>query len=283
MRALAIELWYFFLANARASLFGAYLLSLFLLTEIVTVPFVSRYDFIFLAAVAFQVSALAFRFERPKEFFVIIVFHILATIMELFKTHPAIGSWSYPGIKDTLFTLYTVPLFTGFLYSAVGSYISRAFTYLHLTYERFPAYIHLWVLAVLIYVNFFTHHYTYDLRYFLFAYAIIVFLPTTIHFQVYRKRRSMPFLLSALLTAFFVWVAENLGTFTKIWLYPSQIERWHLISLGKLGSWFLLLILSFALVSIIHWERIGRGDQTHNHFHGMLPSGSYSRNQARAS
>ena len=256
MRALAIELWYFFIANARASYFGAFLLSLFLLTEIVAVPFISRYDFIFLAAIAFQVTALLMRFESPKEFFVIILFHILATIMELFKTNPEIGSWTYPGVSQTWFTLYTVPLFTGFLYSAVGSYISRAFLFLNLTYERFPATIHLWVLAVLIYVNFFTHHYTYDLRYFLFAYAVIVFFRTTIHFQVYRKRRSMPFLLSALLTAFFIWIAENLGTFTKIWLYPSQMERWHLISLGKLGSWFLLLILSFALVSIIYRERI---------------------------
>jgi uncharacterized membrane protein YoaT (DUF817 family) len=259
MRNALIELWYFFLANARASYFGAFLLGVFLLTEVVTVPFVSRYDAIFLAAVSFQVCALVFRFERLREFAVIIIFHILATGMELFKTNPAIGSWTYPAIGSTVFALSTVPLFSGFLYSAVGSYISRAFGFLRLRYEHFPAYYHLWILAALIYINFFTHHFVYDIRYFLFAYVVVIFFKTEVHFQVYRKERRMPFLATVFLTAFFVWIAENISTFTNIWLYPSQLEYWHLVSFNKVGSWFLLLILSFALVSIIYREKLLRG------------------------
>lgn len=256
MRTAVIELWHFFIANLRASYFGAFLLSLFLLTELVTVPYVSRYDAIFLAAVAYQLIALIFRLEKLREFLVILVFHILATGMELFKTHPSIGSWTYPGIESSVFVLGTVPLFTGFLYSAVGSYISRAFVFLRLGYRNFPSYWHLWVLAALIYLNFFTHHFIPDLRYVLLAYVLILFHRTTITFRVYRKVRSMPFLLAGLLTALFVWVAENIGTFTSIWLYPSQLETWHVVSFGKLGSWFLLLILSFALVSIIYRDRL---------------------------
>ncbi|MEK7646463.1 MAG: DUF817 family protein [Patescibacteria group bacterium] len=253
-----IELWYFFLANLRASYFGVFLLSIFLLTEVFTIPVISRYDFIFFAAVLFQICMLVFRLETPREFFVIILFHILATGMELFKTHPAIGSWTYPGIGESIFVLSTVPLFTGFLYSAIGSYISRAFRELNLSYEHFPSYIHMWVLAILIYINFFAHHFVYDIRYLLFAYAIIIFYRTRLHFRVYQKVRTMPFLVSALLTALFVWLAENIGTFTNIWLYPSQITSWHLVSFNKTGSWFLLLILSFALVSIIYRERLMR-------------------------
>lgn len=258
MRDIAIELWRFFIASARASYFGAFLLATFLLTEVVAVPLVSRYDFIFLAAVGFQVCALVFGWERLKEFFVIILFHILATGMELFKTSAAIGSWTYPSIAmgGSIFVLATVPLFSGFLYSAVGSYISRAFTFLNLSYERFPAYYHLWILSVLIYINFFAHHFLYDIRYLLFAYIAIIFWRTTVHFQVYTKRRHMPLLLTALLTALFVWIAENVGTFTKIWLYPSQIAHWHLVSVQKIGSWFLLLTLSFALVSSIYRDRL---------------------------
>ncbi len=258
MRGFLIELWYFFLANLRASYFGVFLLALFLLTEVVTIPVISRYDFIFLAAVAYQVYALLFRFEKAREFFVIVIFHILATIMELFKTNPAIGSWVYPAVGTAIFTLYTVPLFTGFLYSAIGSYISRSFFSLRLRYENFPSYFHLWTLSVLIYVNFFTHHYFYDIRYFLFAYACIIFFKTTAHFRVYKKERSLPLLVTALLTALFVWIAENLGTLTNIWLYPNQLEQWQLISFQKVGSWFLLLILSFALVSIIYRDRLER-------------------------
>lgn len=256
MRELAVELWHFFVASFRASYFGAFLLSVFLVTELVSVPWIGRYDAVFLAAIVFQIGALAFRLETLREFSVIIIFHALATVMELFKTHPAIGSWVYPGLPGTIFALGTVPLFTGFLYSAIGSYISRAFIFLRLRYENFPAYYHLWILAVLIYLNFFTHHYIYDIRYLLFAYVFVIFWKTRVHFQVYEKVRTMPFLLTAVLTAFFVWVAENVGTFTKIWLYPSQLDAWHLVSLGKMGSWFLLLILSFALVSIIYRDKL---------------------------
>jgi len=258
MRVFAIELWYFFLANLRASYFGGFLLSIFLLTEIVSVPYITRYDVIFLSAVGFQICALLFQFEKPREFFVIILFHLLATGMELFKTHPEIGSWTYPGMEGVVFALWTVPLFSGFLYSAVGSYISRAFTFLKLSYENFPAYYHLWILALLTYVNFFTHHFVYDVRYFLFAYVFIIFFKTKVHFQVYEKVRSMSFVVTALLVAVFVWIAENVGTFTKIWLYPSQLQEWHFVSFGKLGSWFLLLILSFALVSIIYRDKLKR-------------------------
>ena len=261
MRIFFVELWYFFIASLRASHFGVFLLSIFLLTELITVPLVSRYDFIFISAVGFQICALLFRFEQPKEFFVIFLFHILATIMELFKTNPAIGSWKYPGIDGTVFAIATVPLFSGFLYSAVGSYISRAFAFLRLSYENFPAYIHLWILAALIYINFFTHHFFYDIRYILFAYVFIIFFRTRVNFEVYHARRAMPFLITVTLTALFVWLAENIGTFTRIWLYPSQIEYWHLVPINKIGSWFLLLILSFALVSIIYRGKLmHRGD-----------------------
>ena len=251
-----IELWYFFTANLRASYFGAFLLATFLLTEIFTIPFITRYDLIFLAAVGFQICALLFRFETIREFSVIILFHLLATGMELFKTNPAIGSWTYPGMDSVVFALATVPLFTGFLYSAIGSYISRAFTFLNLSYERFPAYYHLWILAILIYLNFFTHHFLYDIRYLVFAYVFIIFFKTTVRFQVYEKPRSMPFLATVFLTALFAWIAENIGTFTRIWVYPSQIEYWHLVSFSKMGSWFLLLMLSFALVSIIYRDKL---------------------------
>ncbi len=256
MKTFFRELWHFFVASLRASYFGVFLLSVFLITEVVPVPGISRYDFIFLAAVGFQICALVFRFERPREFFVIIMFHILATGMELFKTNPAIGAWTYPGIKNAFFALYTVPLFSGFLYSAVGSYISRAFIFLKLSYKNFPAYFHLWVLATLIYLNFFTHHFFYDLRPLLFVYVLILFVRTKVRFKVYHKERSMPFLVTVFLTALFVWIAENIGTFTHIWLYPSQLEYWHLVSFHKIGSWFLLLILSFALVSLIYRDRL---------------------------
>ena len=57
---------------------------------------IHRYDFIFIAAILFQVALFLLRLETPREAVVIVVFHLVATVMELFKTSDAIGSWVYP-------------------------------------------------------------------------------------------------------------------------------------------------------------------------------------------
>src|SRR5439155_554270 len=68
---------------------------------------------------------------------------------------------------------------------------------------------------------------------------------------VWRKQRWMPLLLGLFLVAAFIWVAENIGTLTKTWIYPSQRNGWSLVGAEKLGSWFLLLIISYTLVALI--------------------------------
>jgi uncharacterized membrane protein YoaT (DUF817 family) len=45
-------------------------------------------------------------------------------------------------------------------------------------------------------------------------------------------------------------VAENIGTVTGTWAYPSQ-KSWHIVSFGKLGSWYLLFYVSFVLVTLV--------------------------------
>ena len=54
------------------------------------------------------------------------------------------------------------------------------------------------------------------------------------------------------LVALFIWVAENLGTFACAWIYPAQRHGWSLVPLSKLGSWYLLMMLSFVLVTLVH-------------------------------
>lgn len=48
---------------------------------------------------------------------VIALFHLVAMGMEIFKTHPSIGSWQYP--EEFRIGIMNVPLFAGFMYSAV--------------------------------------------------------------------------------------------------------------------------------------------------------------------
>lgn len=120
MRNVVHELWLFGLKQAYACMFGGFLLAVMILTSFwYPIEGLHRYDFLFLAAVAFQIFLLITKLETPREAIVIVVFHVVATIMELFKTSDGIGSWSYP--DEFVFGIANVPLFAGFMYSAVGS------------------------------------------------------------------------------------------------------------------------------------------------------------------
>ncbi|MNR57176.1 hypothetical protein D3C85_1779020 [compost metagenome] len=55
--------------------------------------------------------------------------------------------------------------------------------------------------------------------------------------------------------ALFIWFAENIGTFANAWRYPSQAQVWQLVSIAKLGSWFLLMIISYVMVSVVNRPR----------------------------
>ena len=61
----------------------------------------------------------------------------------------------------------------------------------------------------------------------------------------------MPLLVGWGLVALFIWFAENIGTFARAWTYPSQNGGWHMVGVEKLGSWYLLMIISFVLVSLV--------------------------------
>ena len=178
------EFWLFGLKQAYACMFGGFLLAVMLLTSIwYPIELIHRYDFIFLAAIVFQLLLLAFRFETPREALVIVIFHIVATVMELFKTSDAIGSWVYP--EEYIFGIGNVPLFTGFMYSAVGSYIARIWRLFDFQFSVYPARRHTLLLVVLIYINFFAHHFVWDIRWLLLAATFWLFWPTRYLFLCY--------------------------------------------------------------------------------------------------
>lgn len=232
--------------QAWACLFGALMLGLLIATWALyprgaALP---RYDFLVLAAIAIQVMMLWSRLETWEEARIIFVFHVVGTVMEIFKT--SMGSWIYP--EESYLRIGGVPLFTGFMYAAVGSFMARCWRLFDFRFTRHPPLWAMAVLSVAIYVNFFTHHFAWDARAVLIAAAAALLGPGLIHYKVLRVHRRMPLLLAALLTAVFIWLAENIGTFTNAWLYPSQRNGWQLVSLAKLSAWFLLMILSYTLV-----------------------------------
>lgn len=244
------EFLLFGLKQAWACLYGGAMLFLLLATHLLwpeEAP-IARYDFLVVAALGLQVFLLATRLERPEEAAVIAIFHVVGTIMEIFKT--AQGAWIYP--EDSLLRLGGVPLFSGFMYACVGSYIARAIRLFEIRFERYPPVWTPWLLAILSYANFFTHHYGPDIRWGLFAFSAVIFGRSWFQFTPDRSIRRMPVLLGLLLVSLFIWFAENLGTFATAWVYPDQRDGWRLVSLAKLGSWYLLMILSFVLVTIVH-------------------------------
>ena len=253
VRRVLYEVLRFAMKQAWACLFAGVLLAAIVATRFYYPSWMplTRYDMLFVLAILTQVALLALRFERPYEARVILVFHVVATVMELFKT--AKGSWVYP--EPNLIRIMGVPLFSGFLYSAVGSYMARVWRLFDFRFSHYPDPRWTWVLAALIYVNFFTHHYIVDLRLGLFAFAAMIWGRTWIHFTIDAVPRRMPLLIGFFLVSLFIWIAENVGSFSAVWLYPHQMKAWSPVSLGKLGAWFLLMLISFVLVTIVHTPR----------------------------
>jgi uncharacterized membrane protein YoaT (DUF817 family) len=246
----------FLVRQAWAALFGGLLLAAIIVTNYVDLPWLARYDWLFVIAVAIQIAMLLFRLEQPREVVTILVFHLVGLAMELFKTSQSVQSWAYP--EENLIRLGTVPLFSGFMYAAVGSYIARAWRVLSLRFTGYPPRWQTIALGVLIYANFFAHHFLPDIRILLFAGVALLYWRTRVYFTLNLREHHMPVLLGFALIALVIWLAENAGTYTKTWLYPTQVAEWHMVSVDKLGAWFLLMIISFIMIELMNYWRTRR-------------------------
>ena len=244
----------FGLKQGWAALFGGAMLAGILVTRAIWQDGwpVARYDALVVYAVLLQAAFLAFRLETWGEAKVILLFHITGTVMEIFKVQA--GSWAYP--EPGLFKLWGVPLFSGFMYASVGSFIARAIRIFDMRLTPYPPFWMTVLLAVAIYVNFFAHHFLADVRIVLFAASVVLYARTRIWFAIGRYY-WMPMPLAALLTSFFLWIAENVGTNTGTWVYAGQLDGFDWVSFSKLGSWYLLLYVSFVTVTLVLRDALG--------------------------
>lgn len=254
------EIVMFLLKQGWASLFGGLLLIAMIVSNRVWQADwpIARYDALLLLALALQAVFLIFRLESPREAKVILLFHLTGTAMEIFKVNA--GSWAYPG--DGVFKLWGVPLFSGFMYASVGSYMARVIRLFDMRFAPYPPFWTTVVLATAIYVNFFAHHFLPDMRLALFAATVLLFWHTRIWFHIGPNRYWMPLPLAAFLSSLFLWLAENVGTATKTWLYNGQSHH-DLVSFAKIGSWYLLLYVSFVTVTLVFREILYEDPQSH--------------------
>jgi uncharacterized membrane protein YoaT (DUF817 family) len=237
----------FFIKEVRACTFaGLFFLAVF------TVPRaglfgIPRYDLLLIIAITIQAWMVWAKLETLDELKAITLFHLIGFGLEVFKTSSGIGSWSYPDFAYT--KVFGVPLFSGFMYAAVGSYIIQAWRLFDIRIRHHPPYWMATLIAVAIYANFFTHHFIPDLRWYLAACALGLYARSTVIFRPLDRDRTMPLLVAFILIGFFIWLAENLSTFFGIWRYPNQVGAWTAVHVGKWSSWSLLVVMTFTIVA----------------------------------
>jgi uncharacterized membrane protein YoaT (DUF817 family) len=231
--------------QALSCIFPVIIFGALAISKLVEIPGLPRYDFILLVCLIAQVFMLALRLETFDEFKVICLFHVIGLGLELFKVH--MGSWAYP--EPAYSKLFGVPLYSGFMYASVASYICQAWRRLDLKIYGWPKPLFAVSISFLIYANFFTHHFSYDIRWVLKALLFVIFFKTVVTFRVSSSVYKMPAILAFLLVGFFIWIAENIVTFFGAWQYPDQQAAWSLVHIGKISSWFLLVIISIIIVA----------------------------------
>ncbi len=241
------EFLWFGLKEARACLFAGLFFAAVFLVPRAGLFGIPRYDVLLVIALAIQAWMVWAKIETLDELKAISLFHVLGFTLEVFKTSDAIRSWSYPDFAYT--KVFGVPLFSGFMYAAVGSYIIQAWRLLDLRIRHHPPYWMAALIAIGIYANFFTHHFIPDLRWYLAAVALGLYARSTVVFRPLDRDRSMPLLLGFVLTGFFIWIAENISTFFSIWRYPNQLGAWTNVHVAKWSSWSLLVIMTFTIVA----------------------------------
>lgn len=252
-RGFLVECAVFLLKQAWACVFGALLLVAIVVARLwyPDDAMIARNDALTVAAILIQAGMLVFRLESGRELWVVVLFHVTGTIMELFKTDA--GSWSYDG--EGLLRIGAVPLFSGFMYAAVGSYMVRVFRLHELRFTHYPARWATTVVAALIYGNFFAHHFVWDIRWVLLVAVVLLWGRTVMRFRVWRAVLRLPLLAVFAGVALFIWIAENIATWGGAWLYPHQEGGWEFVSPQKLVAWFLLMIISVVMVTWVYPPR----------------------------
>ncbi len=238
------ELLVFGAKNALSCLFPVYIFAVLLFTKHVGIEGLPRYDFLLLLCLGMQAFLYFSGMETKDELKVICLFHLLGVVMEIYKVNH--GQWSYPTFAYS--KVMGVPLFSGFMYASVASFLTQGWRYFRIELPGWPSRTLAAILGAAIYLNFFTNVYVPDVRWIIIPALFILFWKTRVRFFT-TTYRSMPVTLAFLLICFFVWIAENIATWLRAWQYAHQADAWKTVHVGIIGSWFLLVIVSFILVA----------------------------------
>lgn len=209
---------------------------------------IPRYDLLLVLCLLFQWWLVRSGLETLEELRFISLFHVAGLVLELYKVHH--GSWQYPGFAFSKFG--DVPLFSGFMYASIASYMVQAWRRFDLRFTGLPHWRWSTFVGAAIYLNFFSGRVIGDHRTWIVLAVLAVFGRTWVYFRPDHGNREdwrMPLSLSFVLIGFFVWCAEHYCTWVRVWSYPYQVLGWQPVTLSKFGSWSLLVVVSFLLVA----------------------------------
>jgi len=205
---------------------------------------IARYDMLLIICVVVQIIMYKTGLETRDEVYVITLFHLIGLVLELHKVHR--GSWSYP--EEAYTKIWGVPLYAGFMYASVGSYICQAWRNLDLDTTNWPRDLYAWIAGAAIYLNFFSNSWIPDLRVYITLVLLVIFRRTYFRFRLQQYTYRIHALVSFVIIGFFIWLAENIATFFGAWRYAYQHAGWKMVSVHKITSWSLLVIVSIILV-----------------------------------
>jgi uncharacterized membrane protein YoaT (DUF817 family) len=77
---------------------------------------------------------------------------------------------------------------------------------------------------------------------------LAIFRRTYFRFRLQQYTYRIHALVSFVIIGFFIWLAENIATFFGAWRYAYQHAGWKMVSVHKITSWSLLVIVSIILV-----------------------------------
>ena len=200
---------------------------------------VARTDALFVFGVLGLVAMFALGWNALGDALPIGAVFLAGVVLEWQRT--GAGAWAYEA--GGVLQFGQKPLFVGFMYAAVGSYIIRSLRLKALMVTGMPA---IWIglgAGAVIYGSYFLSLPSW-VRPLLLTFVVIVFSGA----RVRSPSGSWLYVPVALaMAAVLLWVAENVGTFTGTWSYPGQ-GAYEFVSLSKIGAWFLLLNVCFLLV-----------------------------------
>ncbi len=231
--------------QVQSCAFAFSLVGLLIATRFTDLPWMTRYDWMFVFCVAIQLLMVRLNLESWKDAAVVCEFHILGTAMEVYKV--AQGSWSYP--EAASLTIAGVPFFAGFMYGSVASYMCLAWKKLNLRAIRWPGTTPALVIAALIYLQFYAPIWRLEARLLMMAGVFAVFWRSRVHFDCAGSRWQMPMPAAFALIGTMIYAAENIGTAVGAWQYPNQVGGWTWVHPTKLLSWTLLMTVSLIVVA----------------------------------